>query len=329
MLESVRCPSCLTHYGLRPERVHPGLRKARCFRCKEVFRIEEAVARLLAQAPQVNLVEQETQTAYAFPTDLPPETRPPTPHEADAEAALLTLGDLEGLEEETLEKTLVVEPHPEEPRAPEPEADLGGGGFASAKDAISKLLGDLPEPTPAVERRTLARPTQPMDVEATLDALESTLGGVTPASLNPTPSPAAPSGATTKLSAAEIQAAMAAADVPPAPPLHPPTPPPQPQPTEPPAAPEPTLLKLKVGSAVYPNITLEQAEAWIEQGRLQEWHLVARQHSDNWIEASKVPSLRIVFDRVRRQHGGAPDLPSASTSETESPKKGLFGWIKR
>lgn len=319
VLESVRCPSCLTHYGLRPERVHPGLRKARCLTCKDVFRIEEAVERILAaSAPP----EPELEA-------LPPMEAAPLPEPMalpDFDPAL-TLGDLEGTEDEILEKTLVVDPEPAPAAAPA-EQDALGGSFASAKDAISKLLGDLPEAPAHGERRSALRPSQPMDVEATLDALENTLGG-TPAAELDAPRP---QGSTVKLSAADIQAAMAAGAPPAAPPTvaieRPSAPAPVPVPAAPAAA-DAALLKIEVGGEVYQNATLDQVTAWIEQGRIQEWHMVARQHSENWIEASKVPSLRPIFERVRRQQGGAQDSAFAPTMDTAPVKKGLFGFLKR
>lgn len=320
MLESVRCPSCLTHYGLRPERVHPGLRKARCLTCKDVFKIEEAVQHLLAASapaePEPEALPPVEAAALAEPPALP-----------DFDPAL-TLGDLEGTEDEILEKTLVVDPVPA-PAAAAEEPEPLGGSFASAKDAISKLLGDLPEAPAHGERRGALRPSQPMDVEATLDALENTLGGTPVKELEGPP----PQGSTVKLSAADIQAAMAAGAGP-APQAAPPTVAlersalPAPTPAPAPAS-DAALLKIEVGGEVYQNATLDQVTAWIEQGRIQEWHMVARQHSENWIEASKVPSLRPIFERVRRQQGGAQDNPFAPTMDTAPVKKGLFGFLKR
>lgn len=321
VLESVRCPSCLTHYGLRPDRVRPGLRKARCLTCKDVFRIEEAVDRLLAAAaPPVPEPEPEPGPAADLPADLPalPDFDP-----------ALTLGDLEGTEDEILEKTLVVDPQPA-PAAPSGPEPLGGS-FASAKDAISKLLGDLPEVPVSGERRGALRPGQPMDVEATLDALENTLGGTPVKDLDGPP----PQGSTVKLSAADIQAAMAAGTgpgpqaPPPAAAIERPAIPALPLPAAPPPASETPLLKIEVGGEVYQNATLDQVTAWIEQGRIQEWHMVARQHSENWIEASKVPSLRPVFERVRRQQGGTTEGGFVPTMDTAPVKKGLFGFLKR
>jgi hypothetical protein len=71
------------------------------------------------------------------------------------------------------------------------------------------------------------------------------------------------------------------------------------------------------------NVTLDQMATWIDQGRVQEYHLVARQHSDNWIEAGKVPSLRPAFDRARKARNetakAAPEPPPA--------KRGLFSGL--
>lgn len=319
VLESVRCPSCLTHYGLRPERVRPGLRKARCLTCKDVFKIEEAVERILAaNAPP----EPEAELDLMPPMAAEPASEPPALPDFDP---ALTLGDLEGTEDEILEKTLVVEPEP----APAEEQEALGGSFASAKDAISKLLGDLPEAPSHGERRGALRPSQPMDVEATLDALENTLGGTPAADLDAPRS----QGSTVKLSAADIQAAMAAGAPPAAPPTvaieRPTVPAPVPVPAAAPSTADAALLKIEVGGEVYQNATLDQVTAWIEQGRIQEWHMVARQHSENWIEASKVPSLRPIFERVRRQQGGTQEGAFAPTMDTAPVKKGLFGFLKR
>ena len=73
------------------------------------------------------------------------------------------------------------------------------------------------------------------------------------------------------------------------------------------------------------NVTLDQMTAWIEQGRVHEYHMVARQHSENWIEASKVPALRPAFDRVRKARAQA----EAAKPVPEPPpvKRGLFSGL--
>lgn len=343
MLESVRCPSCLTHYGLRPERVHPGLRKARCLKCKDVFRIEEAVERLLASLAPSEPEPLEPEIPEPATLDLsepeplaaPLPESPEIPEDLDLQPlddldSALTLGDLEATEDDLLEKTLVVDPPPASSAA-SAEPEPLGGNYASAKDAISRLLGELPQESAREERRTAVRPNQSMDVEATLDALENTLGGITAQDLEPQ----RPQGSTVKLSAADIQAAMSAGSTPvrpvPAPaPTPAPVPAPVPKPLPQPPSNDAALLKVEVGNEVFQNISLDQMATWIEQGRVQEWHMVARQHSENWIEASKVPSLRPLFERMRRQQGGASaDLSGAPTLDTGSTKKGLFGFLKR
>jgi hypothetical protein len=357
VLESLSCSSCFTHYGLRPERVHPGIRRARCFQCGSVFSVEEAIIhRLLNPSPAPALAEASpTATLERIqPEDLleldgflSAETPVPAP-EPESETAL-TLGDLEGTEEDILEKTLVIEP----PLDPE-EKTMGGltsedpGSYASAKDAIAKLLGDAPTPV-AHERRNTGRASS-MDVEATLDALENTLGGTPVRGLG------APSmslkveatkpnlGSTVRLSPTELQAAMAAGA--PSPSQAPTVAIPSLAATQPafaiqpqaaavpeanPAAAtgDPNLLKIQVGQETFQNVTLDQLANWIEQGRVQDWHMVARQFSDNWIEAGKVPSLRPVFERVRRlaPQTSVPPTDAPSTFETAPVKKGLFGWM--
>lgn len=281
----------------------------------------------------------------------------PEPVEA---APSLTLGDLEGVEEEILEKTLVMESEPVHPETqvqdahevppedvpgdtPEDTFDATAGGYSSARDAISKLLGNVPAPEASPERRGFNRTATQMDVEATLDALESTLGGVnakelgaqpafpvpelTPAELEPTK----PMSSTMKLTHDEIASAMKASSLPtpvpvarPVPGIKPPT-----LPTTPEA--DTSLLKLQVGQEIYNNVSLDQVTTWIEQGRVQDFHMVARQFSENWIEAGKVPSLRPVFERVRKQQTPTAQQAQAvllpSPSETAPIKKSLFGGL--
>lgn len=379
MLESVHCPSCSTHYGLRPARVRAGIRRARCYRCESIFSIEAEVLRLIepVSPPPVDLgigpedfldlqpiLEESSVSESGFE---------PLAAEALSEpmevTPSLTLGDLEGMEEEILEKTLIVEeaelasdallPVSELAEPPVEDSEAGTGGFTSAKDAIAKLLGNMPAPEQPQERRGLHRPTTQMDVEATLDALESTLGGVQAKDLETKPvlpppdlsaeefEPARPMASTMKLTHDEIMSAMKAASLPAPASASRPVPPPA---TVPPqaAAPqsatpasqgtpqvsteaEPSLLKLQVGQEVYNNISMDQITTWIEQGRVQDFHLVARQFSENWIEASKVPALRPIFERVRRaqvpsaQQAQAVILPPPN--ETAPIKKSLFGGL--
>lgn len=368
VLESVHCPSCSTHYGLKAARVHAGIRRARCFRCSTVFGVEEAVGRLLepVAAPEAE-IPLEMGIGPEDLLDFPPipeplvETASP---EAVQPTPSLTLGDLEGIEEEILEKTLVVEeaelqPAPSSEPAAEEVADGGAGGFTSAKDAIAKLLGSSPAPEHPQERRTLGRPSTQMDVEATLDALESTLGGVQSKDLGTQPvmpppelsrdefEPVKPMASTMKLTHDEIVSAMKAASLPapsstPRPlapsPVAAPAPVPQapvPQTPAPQAAVaqggEASMLKLQVGQEVYSNVSMDQITSWIEQGRVQDFHMVARQFSENWIEAGKVPALRPIFERVRRAQAPAAQQAQAvilpPPNETAPMKKSLFGGL--
>lgn len=424
MLETLRCPSCSTHYGLRPHRVRIGIRRARCFRCGGIFGIEAEVARLLGPqappapesmealpsdlhlepeldalaTPQPEFSPEPVPAPSTEPEEIPLELEPSEARITEPEA--MAAGDLEDLvlvdanppaieepslpvnpapaeleeglvlgdfgDEDIMEKTLVVEPMAPPPPSTSLPADdaleAPSGSYRSAKDAISRLLGDLPAPAPAAsERRTLARTSSGMDVEATLDALESTLGGVpespaepslestrpmNPASLlNAPQSPAGPppgmpnleGGSTVRISQQDLLAAMTrpeGLDSPASPrpvaPAPAPVPIPEPAPVETPAvgANDPGLLKLQVGGETYQNLTVEQITVWIEQGRVLENNLVARQFSDNWIEASKVPTLRPIFERVRRNRNAPADLippPSPELPQKRSLFGGLFG----
>jgi predicted Zn finger-like uncharacterized protein len=330
--EAIHCPSCSTRYHLRPERLTPAIRRARCYTCQHVFPIGDVVQRLLAPVAPLE----------AAPSPLPAE-EPPT----------LTLTDLDGAEAEILDKTLVEAPGglPEAKPTAEPAADSADAtlsGYTSARDAIEKLLGETTAPA-AREGRTFRPSSSPMDVEATLSALEQTLGGT------PIPAPAPPSTSTVRFSREEVMAAIAApgpeAPAPsPAEPTvslyagHVPTPAPDPidaaasartlmtGPLAIPAAASPDLelLRLKTGEDVYPGLTMAQIIQWVEEGRVLEGHLVARQFSENWLEAYKVPGLRPVFDRLRRERVAAQpasmEMPPPPL-ETTPVKKGLFSGL--
>ncbi|HEX9081190.1 MAG TPA: hypothetical protein VF768_02870, partial [Holophagaceae bacterium] len=307
--------------------------------------IGDVVARLLGEASPAPVPDGPELAVEAAPE----RPEPPT----------LTLTDLEGADAEILDKTLVETPAelPEaKPAAPvefPPEiTETTLSGYASARDAIEKLFGDTPT------RSGVARSSgsgSAMDVEATLSALEQTLGGVTPPAAAPEP-PApseAPSTSTVRFSREEVLAAMAGTDAPKA--AAEPTVTLRPQDllspapeavqqaasartlvTGPLAIPSPSsadtdLLRLKIGEDLYPGLTLSQVVQWVEEGRVLEGHLVARQFSENWLEAYKVPSLRPVFDRLRReratpQAASMEELPPPPL-ETAPMKKGLFGGL--
>jgi len=199
----------------------------------------------------------------------------------------------------------------------------------------------------------------PMDVESTLDALELTLSGGAPqfdSSIEP--------GSTSVLSPRELDQAMSAQTLEPEPsastrlmhreemPLEESSPQaktmmmPMPTLTPPASAPtvfmpvpmqmpasepnagaakDPNLLKIQLETETLSNVAMDQLILMVEQGRVKEYHLVARQFSENWLEANKVPALRPVFERLRRitQIGPVPTL----TNETAPVKKSLFGGL--
>jgi predicted Zn finger-like uncharacterized protein len=415
--EAIHCPSCSTRYRLRPERLKPVIRRAKCFSCGSLFPVGDVVQRLLAlPAPSDTSRFKVEDVAAVQHTPLDPFVPPPS----------LTPGDLEGVDEEILEKTLVdaptslpetkVEPSPtsmtlpvlviptvapapaepipppeaqalpepmpppeaqalpessvppEAPVPPEPmglrepeaaasefppeltEATLSG--YTSARDAIDKLLGNAPAAATGLK---LQPDAHGMDMEATLSVLDTTLGGTRTVPMvaratkgdGPTASGMAgdaPSASTMRLSREDLEAALA--------------PPPKAKTEEPTAALRPSdlmvfsdepsevlplvapksfppspdaqetgteLLRLKIGEEIYSNLTMTQLTAWVEEGRILENHLVARQHSENWLEAHKVPGLRPVFERLRRERNDVIGLISGPGEI--APKKSLFGGL--
>ncbi len=371
MAEAIHCPSCSTRYRLRPERLRPTLRRARCFSCGSTFPVGDVVQRLLGLPTQGATAGFEVEALEA----LRRATLPPL----DLEAPALTLEDLPGsvtaVLEQTPPETSALLPEAEEARptaepileaaAPEelPPLELPTtttSGYTSARDAIDKLFGDVPAEPAGLRIR---RHPGDMDMEATLSALDSTLAPpesrVQPEpDLPPVPAPSpedsatasgyavpdlsSASSSTVRISQADLLAAIASV---PASAMEEPTvafeakdllPPPEertevipaprsfaPLPDGPDAGAE--LLRLKIGEDIYGGLTMPQLIAWVDEGRILENHMVARQHSENWLEACKVPGLRPVFDRLRRERtGGTPILPPA---EEPAPKKGLFSGL--
>jgi len=363
--EAIHCPSCSTRYRLSPERVKPVIRRAKCFSCGSAFSIGDIVQRLLALPPH-NATAGFTFDAVAAAQKHEPEAtheHAPEPAIEAPESPSLTLGDLDVADSEILEQTLVTVPEPLPEAKPEaapsypPEiTETTLSGYTSARDAIEKLFGSSNAPAAGLK---ISPDSNPMDMEATLSALESTLGAPqpTPASVgtithgdSPTASGlteedlSGPSTSTMRLTQEDLQAILASA--PPAAPAAEPTVAlrasdfagaehqsrPSTYATAPtfaslPDSPESgsELLRLKIGEDIYSGLTMPQLIAWVEEGRILENHLVARQHSENWLEAHKVPGLRPVFERLRRERsGGAINLSALADS---GPKKSLFGGL--
>jgi len=347
--EAIHCPSCTTRYRLRPERLKPVIRRAKCLSCGGVFPVGDVVQRLLAPPAEALPAEPMPEVIESVHLDEAPpaEALPPS----------LTLGDLDVEDEEILEKTLVAVPEslPEAKAEPAPAAfppeitETTLSGYTSARDAIEKLFGNAP----AASGLKVGQDPHAMDMEAALSALDTTLGptpGTETLGDSPTASGlteedlAGPSSSTMRLSQEDMQAIIAAASAPAEPTVAlrasdlATTPEPRkdtastvpvprsfaPLPDAPDGGAE--LLRLKIGEDIYGGLTMPQLMAWVEEGRILENHLVARQHSENWLEAHKVPGLRPVFERLRRERSnGAPSLDSGIG---DSPsKKGLFGGL--
>lgn len=378
MPEAIHCPSCTTRYRLRTERLRPAIRRAKCLSCGGIFPVGDLVQRLLTAAPSDDSGQAPIAGTASFSTQDLDAARALS---LGADAPSLTLGDLDGVDAEILEKTLIDTPAflPEAKAAAAPEAAQESApvavpppafppeitestlsGYTSARDAIEKLFGAAP----AQGGLKVNQDADAMDMEATLHALESTLGGVqapTPLSVpaatagdGPTAAGHArdvlagmdqgdPTSSTMRLTQDDLAAVLAA------------TPKAAPKPAEPtvalrasdllatrdekpvtagrPFASEPDqpeggaeLLRLKVGEDVYGNLTMPQLIAWVGEGRILETHLVARQHSENWLEAHKVPGLRPVFERLRRERSGSSPSLDSGIGEI-APKKSLFGGL--
>jgi predicted Zn finger-like uncharacterized protein len=352
--EAIHCPSCTTRYRLRPERLKPVIRRAKCLSCGGVFPVGDVVQRLLALPVEPVLPEPLPEVIESVHLDEPLQPSEPLPPS-------LTLGDLDVEDEEILEKTLAAVPAslPEakaEPAAFPPEiTETTLSGYTSARDAIEKLFGAAP----AASGQKIHPDSQAMDMEAALSALDSTLGPTPDHALpsgrdtlgdSPTASGlreedlASPSTSTMRLTQEDMQAAIASASIPAEPTVALrasdliTTPEPRrdvaatvpvprsfaPLPDASDAGAE--LLRLKIGEDIYGGLTMPQLMAWVEEGRILENHLVARQHSENWLEAHKVPGLRPVFERLRRERsGGAPSLDSGIGDS--APKRSLFGGL--
>ena len=189
VFESIHCPTCSAHYGLKASRVRIGIRRAHCFRCSTIFSIEQEVLRLAGRpesfAEEVGIGPEDLLDLQPLNVEVPvpaEELELPASSPEDTTPSL-TLGDLEGADEEILEKTLVVEGeqvHPEttpmisaspEGESDELEFEATGSGYSSAKDAIDKLLGNLPPLEAAPERRSTSRTAAQMDVGSDLGRL--------------------------------------------------------------------------------------------------------------------------------------------------------------
>lgn len=240
----------------------------------------------------------------------------------------------------------------------------GTSTYSSARDAIDKLMAGTPSVQRARPVSMGMRGGAPMDIETTLDALDLTLGGGGGGSGGPAPQfdSSMEAGSTLMLSPTELHQAMSAQtaesepsattrlvhleDIPlgdssplastmmmPMPALTPPPSAPTialvaPMPALEPhgdAAKDQNLLKIQLETETLSNVAMDQLILLVEQGRVKEYHLVARQFSENWLEANKVPTLRPVFERLRRitHIGPAPIL----ANETASVKKSLFGGL--
>jgi hypothetical protein len=84
---------------------------------------------------------------------------------------------------------------------------------------------------------------------------------------------------------------------------------------------ENSKLKVQLNGELLENLTIEEVMAMVEAGKIREHNKVARQFSENWVEAHNVPVLRPIFNRLsqeRIENAGPPPMM------TTPPKRGLF-----
>ena len=373
MVEAIQCPSCQTRYGLQPVRVRTGLRRAQCFRCGDIFHIEMEVKRLISGLAPASTANVPLETLAEAIQKAPMAHEDHEEPESSLDSQELTISDLDIPEPgEDLDSALPLAPldtapivslahqeasvepmevPPAIPDVPEPEQesaapDSGGGTYATAKEAISRLFGDTPlAPSPTSNLRSA------LDMDAGMQALDDTLGGVrqealtTKPFLPPTPpsSIAQPmreadlpsSTATLRLTSSEIAAASGTAQPKAVEPpeitqeevtmVLPPPPPAQAPAQDGPV--DPSSLRLRIGDQHYSGLDLATIAKWIEEGRVLEEHQVARGMSENWMDAVSVPALRAVFERLRRTRLGGDSLPPPpGIPDTGQLKRGgLFG----
>lgn len=264
-----------------------------------------------------------------------PEVQKPRPLSTsmDLEATLSALeSSLKGpadFDGPTLGGTLPPVPAPPPSRAPEPElgtVQLSGAELMAAMSSATVPPSEpvMPEP---MERTLLlpamAPPPRASVVPPTLAASsEQTMMMVPPPLVAPMPAPPP----ATDIAAPPITAQNPGATLTyPSPTLQIPTP------ATPSAASsgeyDPNLLKVQIGQDVMSNLSMDQVVRMVQSGEIQEFHMVARQFSENWLEASKVPALRPVFERLRRTKPAEPMPPPPAMGETAPLKKSLFGGL--
>jgi hypothetical protein len=232
--------------------------------------------------------------------------RPSTGNTMDIDKSLEALENTLG----GIQPTDLVTPHLAPSHTPAEDAPLPSSTMQMSRaDVLAAMAGTVASPAPAPSAETVAfNPKDHLD-----EVMENTQIIAAP---SPTAAPATPSPAPMPVAASLSQ--------------------PNANPFAP-ASEDPNLLRLRIGDDLYAGLSLDTIVQWIEEGRVVESHLVARQFSENWLEAYKVPGLRPVFDRIRKRSistnpnaqglGELPPPPSGSVSDTMPAKKSLFGGL--
>ena len=308
MQEIVKCPSCSARYCLRPERVHSGLMRARCFRCGTDFPVAEAVLRLLNEAPcKIDNQKEDSSVAcnsvkntiaaehdglqsfVEFPTTDKPEPAS-------------TSGDHDSQQPLEMSEPIAEADTTTPPESPSAAAEI-------ADEPIETPKAVQPEPASASNDHDSQQPQKVSEPIAEADT---------------TTPPESPSAAA-EIANEPIETPKA---VQPAPAPPPPQETPKPStrvepiiPFEPPKQ-EVAEFKIRTSETLIEHLKIEEVAAMAEDGILKEYHLVARQSSENWIEAPKVPALRPIYDKRRSLLN--PDEPPSLSVLDIPHKRGLF-----
>jgi len=90
------------------------------------------------------------------------------------------------------------------------------------------------------------------------------------------------------------------------------------------------LYKVKIDGEEYPSLSIDQVIEWINEDRLLETDLIAREGSTNWINIDKVPKLKKVIglhvysQRKVLEEDDNPYKKFQQTQQTEVKKESFF-----
>ena len=331
MSEIIQCPNCSTAYHLRPDRVHPGIKCARCLRCGTDFSIEDTVRLLSAQAEDSPpaYVQSDAQPSFDIETENGQPIHPLHPLDAEVtgEAQENTLSPLQEEFQATDGLTHVFSDAAPDIKSESPADSFGGADPLSPQNVFDAMASSMsiaePGDAAAFQQEQTAQgaeSTASMELESQPEEARETMDLDSAPQTESTPSmelesePEEAPGTTSVGSAPRPESASSIEHK-----------------DKPEEAVRPGIiseqetprLKIRMEDTLREHLTMEELAAMAEDGRLHKNHLVAYQSSDIWIEASKVPALRPIYGRLHQASDGHPDDTSDSPPK-RSFFKGLF-----